>query len=91
MNASCRTVSHSLKVFASSATVKQDTNSIEKSACMATSNVGNKKKYLGVHEKYPIFLPYLTKFRFSRQIFIGVPNWKRHEILFRGRRSVTCV
>jgi hypothetical protein len=52
MNALCKIVSYSLNLYTSPATLKPDTNSLEKSACMASSNVGKKKTYLGLHEKY---------------------------------------
>jgi len=42
MNVLCKIVSHSLKVYKSSATLKADTNSLEKNACMATNKVGKK-------------------------------------------------
>jgi len=65
MNASCKTVSHLLNVFASSATLKKDTNSLEESSFMATNDAGNNETCLGVHKKCPKFLPDLIKFRFS--------------------------
>jgi hypothetical protein len=73
-----------------SATLKPDTVSLEESAFMATNNAGNNKTRLGIRKKSPIFLRDLTKFGFSPQIFIGVPNWNLHEILSRGRRVDTC-
>jgi hypothetical protein len=76
-------------VYTSSATLKPDTNSLEESAFMATNNAGNNKTCLGVHKNCPIFLTDLTKFGFSRQIFLRVPNYNLHEILSRGRRADT--
>jgi hypothetical protein len=42
MNVLCKIVSHSLKMYMSSATLKADTNSLKKNACMAINNVGKK-------------------------------------------------
>jgi len=44
MKVLCKILSLSFKIYTNSATLKQDTISLEKSACLVDNNVGTKKK-----------------------------------------------
>jgi hypothetical protein len=85
MNVLCKIMAHSPKLYASSATQNPENNHLEECTFMATNNAANNKSSW----KSPVFLPELTKFEFSRQIFTGVITWKLHEILSTERRADT--
>jgi hypothetical protein len=53
-----------------------DTISLEKSLSRQFITANNAERYLGFHPKCPTVLPNLTKFGFSQQTFIEVPNIK---------------
>jgi hypothetical protein len=83
-------MAHSHKLYTSSATQKPENKYLEECTFMVTSNAGNNKMCLGVHEESDIFARFNQIWIFSRHIFTGVITWKLHEILSTERRVDKC-